>query len=309
MEVLILTIAPAMVGLTAGLHSWAESERKSLALLSVVFMSMCAVVTCSVHFTVLTLSRHAAFAGPEWQDLVFSFRWPSVVYALDILAWDLLFPLAALFAALAVHGSGPARVVRALLHGSAALAFIGLAGVPLANMNVRNIGIIGYVVLFPIAGVLLARMFRRSEASAHREQSEPRFKEAHPFQNDVLSLPVADLDTASKWYSEHFGLAEVERRDQPVPTVILERDGTRIGFAVNGGDPAQDGAAVLVSNIRAIKEELEANGSKVGKWRVDERDGQKYQVFFVVAPDGLCYYFHEPVEDTQGRVALRPLRD
>jgi hypothetical protein len=32
-------------------------------------------------------------------------------------------------------------------------------------------------------------------------------------------------------------------------------------------------------------------------------------VFFVVAPDGLCYYFHEPVEDTQGRVALRPLRD
>ena len=31
-------------------------------------------------------------------------------------------------------------------------------------------------------------------------------------------------------------------------------------------------------------------------WRVDERDGQKYQVFFVVAPDGLCYYFHEPIE-------------
>ena len=30
--------------------------------------------------------------------------------------------------------------------------------------------------------------------------------------------------------------------------------------------------------------------------RVDERDGKKLQVFFVVAPDGLCYYFYEPME-------------
>ena len=125
---------------------------------------------------------------------------------------------------------------------------------------------------------------------------EPRFRKAFPYQDDVLSLPVADLETASQWYSEHFGMTEVERLDKPVPTVILERDGTRIGFAVNGGDPAQDGAAVLVSNIRGMKDELEAKGAKIGNWRVDERDGQKYQVFFVVAPDGLCYYFHEPIE-------------
>jgi hypothetical protein len=25
------------------------------------------------------------------------------------------------------------------------------------------------------------------------------------------------------------------------------------------------------------------------------KNGQRFQVFFVVAPDGLCYYFHEPV--------------
>ena len=90
-------------------------------------------------------------------------------------------------------------------------------------------------------------------------------------------------------------MTEIERRERPVPTVILERDGTRIGFSINGGDAAQDGAAILVSNIRALKDELEATGLKVGNWRVDERDGQKLQVFFVVAPDGLCYYFHEPI--------------
>jgi catechol 2,3-dioxygenase-like lactoylglutathione lyase family enzyme len=123
----------------------------------------------------------------------------------------------------------------------------------------------------------------------------PQFQAAFPYQNDVLALPVRDLDTASQWYRDYFGMREVERFETPVPTVILERDGTRIGFAINGGDPAQDGAAVLVSNIGGMRDELEAKGAKVGNWRVEERDGKRFQVFFVVAPDGLCYYFHEPI--------------
>ncbi|MYA16415.1 MAG: VOC family protein, partial [Gammaproteobacteria bacterium] len=115
------------------------------------------------------------------------------------------------------------------------------------------------------------------------------------FQNDVLALPVEDVDRAAAWYGERFGLNEVERRDDPVPTVILERDGVRIGFAVNGGDASQDGAAILVTDIQRARDELEANGVETGNWRVDERDDGKYQVFFVVAPDGLCYYFHQPL--------------
>jgi hypothetical protein len=163
MELLILAIAPAMVGVTVGLHDRTIAERKSLSMLSVVFMCMCAVVTSSVHFLVLTLSNHAAFAEQQWASLVFSFKWPSIAYALDTLAWDLFFPLAALFGGLAVRGPGMARLVSALLYASAALAFIGLAGVPLGDMNIRNIGIIGYVVLFPIAAVLLASMSRHQQ--------------------------------------------------------------------------------------------------------------------------------------------------
>jgi catechol 2,3-dioxygenase-like lactoylglutathione lyase family enzyme len=125
---------------------------------------------------------------------------------------------------------------------------------------------------------------------------DARFKAAYPYQKDVLALPVMDLDTAAKWYAQHFGMQEVERRDLPVPTVILERDGMRIGFAINGGDAAQDGAAVLVSNIEGIRQQLEANGAATGGLRVSEHNGQKLQVFFVTAPDGLCYYFHEPIE-------------
>ena len=123
----------------------------------------------------------------------------------------------------------------------------------------------------------------------------PQFREAHPFRNDVLALPVVDLDVASQWYCKSFGMTEIERRDDPIPTVILERDGTAIGFSINGGDATQDGAAILVSGIQLVKEELEANGVEVGNWRVDERDGQEFQVFYVVAPDGLCFYFHQPI--------------
>lgn len=125
--------------------------------------------------------------------------------------------------------------------------------------------------------------------------SDKLYEAAYPFQDDVLALPVEDIDRASAWYGERFGLREVERRNEPVPTVILERDGVQIGFAINGGDASNDGAAILVTDIGRTRDELEANGVKTGNWRIDERDGEKYQVFFVVAPDGLCYYFHQPL--------------
>ena len=128
--------------------------------------------------------------------------------------------------------------------------------------------------------------------------NKPTFESASPYQNDVLALPVVDIDAASNWYSRHFGMTEVERLESPVPAVILERDGTRLGFAINGGDASQDGAAIRVGNIQQVRDELESNGISISNWRIDERDGQRLQVFFVVAPDGLCYYFHEPIDAT-----------
>ena len=123
------------------------------------------------------------------------------------------------------------------------------------------------------------------------------FQSASPYKDDVLALPVTDLDAASEWYCKHFGMKEVERRDSPNPAVVLERDGVQIGFAINGGDPSQEGAAIRVNDINGMKAQLESSGIDVANTRVDERDGQKFNVFFVIAPDGLCYYFHEPIDD------------
>jgi len=122
------------------------------------------------------------------------------------------------------------------------------------------------------------------------------FEKAFPYGDDILSLPVTDLDAAATWYTNHFGMVEVERTSEPRPTVIMERDGSRIGFSVNGGDSSQEGAAILVSDIHAARAELESAGVKIGNWRVDERDGEKLQVSVVAAPDGPCYCFHQPLE-------------
>ena len=127
--------------------------------------------------------------------------------------------------------------------------------------------------------------------------TEKLYEAAFPYGDDVLALPVADVDVAARWYSDAFGLREVERRGGPQPAVTLERDGVRIGFAVNGGDPSSEGAAIRVTDIRRARDELQAKGVETGDWRVDEEDGQRLQVFFVIAPDGLCYYFHQPIAE------------
>lgn len=76
----------------------------------------------------------------------------------------------------------------------------------------------------------------------------------------------------------------------------MEKGGVKLGFAITGKDPSQDGAAILVTDIESIKGEFKSRNTPLANERIDERDGQKLCVFFVVAPDGLCYYIHEPLD-------------
>jgi hypothetical protein len=69
-------------------------------------MIILADITCSVHFVILTVSRQIVAAGFPWATQFFSFEWPSVVYALDILAWDVFFALSMLFPHLSFISAG-----------------------------------------------------------------------------------------------------------------------------------------------------------------------------------------------------------
>jgi hypothetical protein len=125
-------------------------------------MGLLAGVTSIVHFCILTLSRQPKFAGRPWEPLVLSFEWPSVVYALDILAWDVFFPLSMLFVAPVFGGGRLAAGIRALMIASGVLSLSGLSGVVTGEMQLRNIGIVGYVGVFLFVAALLAVLFYRS---------------------------------------------------------------------------------------------------------------------------------------------------
>ena len=162
LEILIILAMPLMVALMVAIHAWGPAETKVFSLMALVFMSLLAGLTCSVHFVILTAGRQAGFSGNPWMALFLSFKWPSISYALDILAWDVFFPLSVLFAAPVFSGNRLAMSIRVLLVASGALALGGLSGVIVGDMQLRNIGIVGYAGVFPVVSFLLAILFHRT---------------------------------------------------------------------------------------------------------------------------------------------------
>jgi lactoylglutathione lyase len=119
------------------------------------------------------------------------------------------------------------------------------------------------------------------------------FKTVAPYADDAMNLPVEDVETAIPYYEKTFGFRVVSRQDSPHRSVILERDTIRIGLAENGGDPSQEGCFFGVENIEAAFEEINGVPPTESAFRIDKFNGVPYRVFFVVAPDGLCYMLGE----------------
>ncbi len=172
MELLIVLMAPLYIMSMVAVHAYAPPEQKLYSLLALIFMILLAGLTSTIHFMVLTVGPQLAASGLAWAPLFFTWKWPSVAYAVDILAWDWFFALAMLFAAPVFRVGRLAQTVRLLLIVSGVLSLAGLLGVPLANMQVRNIGIIGYAVVAPVAFLLMGILFGQTgEASIPSRQS------------------------------------------------------------------------------------------------------------------------------------------
>lgn len=163
MQGLILVIAPCLVILIWSVAGRAPEPRRRRGRVALAFMAASAAITLGVHLTLLAGPREAAADA---------FRWPSPFYALDVLAWDVFFALSVLLAAPLVSGGPVARLVRWLMVLSGLLALAGLAGVPTGDMGLRNIGILGYAVVFPLAAAGMAVVFsggRPGSPSCRRE--------------------------------------------------------------------------------------------------------------------------------------------
>ena len=159
MEGLILLMAPLIVMTMAALYAYAAPRDRVYALMALACMTILAGLTSCVHIVILTVGdRIAATPGGP---LLVSFTWPSVVYALDILAWDWFFALAMLCAVPVFTPSGLERRLRALMIVCGVLSLAGLIGVPLGDMAIRNFGILGYGLLAPVVFFLLGVVLGR----------------------------------------------------------------------------------------------------------------------------------------------------
>jgi hypothetical protein len=161
MELLILAQVPVIIMMFAVIHAYAARANRVLSLTAFALVCLMAVITISVHFVLLTFGRQVSPAAIPGFTQLFSWQWPSVFYALDILAWDFCFGLALLAAAPIFGGQRLGRSVRTGMLVAGALCLIGLAGAVVGNMQIRNIGIVGYGALFPVVSLLVARVFTR----------------------------------------------------------------------------------------------------------------------------------------------------
>jgi lactoylglutathione lyase len=120
-------------------------------------------------------------------------------------------------------------------------------------------------------------------------------EKAFGYQGDNMNLPVPDLAAALPFYESVLGFRVVSRTDAPHKSAVLARDQVQMRLAENGGDPTQDGCAFHVKDLESLFAEFTANGLRKerSEFDIEQRGDAAWKVFYVVAPDGLCYWFGE----------------
>jgi lactoylglutathione lyase len=111
---------------------------------------------------------------------------------------------------------------------------------------------------------------------------------------DTSALPIRSVGPAIGYYTQVLGFQVVSKEKG---RAVLRRDEVTIGLAMNGADPEQASCYFGVSDVEALRTELEARGIEPSPLRVDEYGGKKYRVFFAQEPYGVCFCFGQQVEE------------
>ena len=124
---------------------------------------------------------------------------------------------------------------------------------------------------------------------------EASLEKAFGYQGDNMHLPVPDLVAALPFYETVLGFQVLSRNDAPHRSAVLARDQVQIGLVENGGDPTQDGCAFHVTDLASLFAEFNAKGlnKELSEFAIESYGDAAWKVFYVVAPDGLCYWFGE----------------
>ena len=133
------------------------------------------------------------------------------------------------------------------------------------------------------------------------EKLKTVIQNAWPYQQDKMNLPVENVEKAIPFYEKIMGFRIASRNASPLKSAVLERDNILIGLVENGGDPAQDGCFFEVDIVETAFAEFRSNGleKEIPDFDIQQYGDITWKVFFVVAPDGLCYCFGERQPQTK----------
>jgi len=152
MEVLTIASALPLVAMFVALQACVGHAKRHWATLALCFATMFAGATLGVHVVELSSGRATGHHGLVW---------PSTIYAIELLAWDLFLGLALLFAARALTADPAARRLRLWLTVTGLLCLAGLVGPIVGTMRLQLIGVFGYAVLLPFVAWQWRGWFRQ----------------------------------------------------------------------------------------------------------------------------------------------------
>jgi hypothetical protein len=159
MEVITLVGAPLLVIVMATIHASASTDARAYSATALAFMTIAAGLTSAVHFVGLTALRQVGAGGLSW---------PSPLYALELLAWDVFLGLALVSGAPVFRGDTLKRTIRICLFTTGSMCILGTLGPATGDMRIQFIAVGAYGVLLPLTVLLLAMDFRR----AHQNRDE-----------------------------------------------------------------------------------------------------------------------------------------
>lgn len=123
--------------------------------LASMFMGLSFLTTLVVHFSSIVLTRSSLISNDIYSSLL-SFSWPSIFYNLDIIAWDILFGLSFIYSGKFVRKNYD-KLIGNLMIVAGLLSLIGIIAIPMNNINLRFIGVFGYVVIPIVVCILVIK--------------------------------------------------------------------------------------------------------------------------------------------------------
>jgi hypothetical protein len=160
----ILLTVPVLVLLWATIHLVTPAERQVFSLGSLVLIAIFGTLTSINRYNALTVVPQAtAMGASEGLDWFLPYGWPSIMTAMEVLAWGGYFGLACLCLAPVFGGNRLEKAIFWTLIASGGLSFFAVLSQVLDNPPLSALAVLAWGPGFILLTVLWARWFKVKE--------------------------------------------------------------------------------------------------------------------------------------------------